>query len=204
MPSQRKLNIGFTFFMFLLFLLIVQINLKLAIVLALGTALGFTLQKSRFCFTSALRDPLLVGMTQLTQALILLIALSVAGFALVAWVGQAREIPLTFNVFPLGVHTLVGGVLFGIGMVLAGGCASGVLMRIGEGFGMQMLALGGLFVGALLGKQTVNKWRSVFGEWQGVFLPDKLGWLVTLGLEFGALFGLWILTRWWQRKQVGG
>lgn len=201
--SQRKLNMGFTLFMVLLFILVAQLSPKLALVLGLGTALGFAMQKSRFCFAAAIRDPLLVGMTHLTQALILLIALSIAGFTLIVWVGEARGISYSLNVFPLGVHTLVGGVLFGIGMVLAGGCASGVLMRIGEGFGMQMLALGGLLIGALLGKLTVAHWRFVFGERPGIFLPDKIGWFGTLFLEFGVLFGLWMLARWWQRKQVG-
>lgn len=41
------------------------------------------------------------------------------------------------------MNTVVGGIIFGIGMVIAGGCASGMLMRIGEGFEMHLITLVG-------------------------------------------------------------
>ncbi len=41
--------------------------------------------------------------------------------------------------------------MFGIGMVIAGGCASGTLMRVGEGFAMQMLSLLFFVIGSLIG-----------------------------------------------------
>lgn len=202
--SQWKLNLGFMVFLFLLFVVIWQISSRIAVIFGLGIALGFTLQKARFCFTSALRDPLLTGITQLSQALILLLALSVLGFAGVAWWSADQNIPLILNIYPLGFHTIVGGILFGVGMVLAGGCASGVLMRIGEGFAMQMVAFIGLLVGALIGERSLDLWRAVFGEIPGIFLPEILGWFPAIILELLALLGLWKLSRWWQRKQIGG
>ena len=39
----------------------------------------------------------------------------------------------TFHPAPFGVHTLIAGLIFGVGMVLSGGCASGSLYKIGEG-----------------------------------------------------------------------
>jgi uncharacterized membrane protein YedE/YeeE len=201
--SQRKWNIGFILFLTLLLALLSQISIRLSLIMALGISLGFVLQKSRFCLVSALRDPILIGMTQLTRAFLLLLGISILGFALVSWASSQRNIPLTLNVFPLGVHTVVGGLLFGIGMVLAGGCSSGILMRMGEGFAMQWVALFGLVVGAVLGERSLIDWRNTFGEWPGVFLPDILGWFLTLILEIGALLALWQLARWWQKKQFG-
>lgn len=201
--SQRKWNFGFILFLTLLLALLSQISIHLTLISCLGIGLGFVLQKSRFCLVSAFRDPLLIGMTQLTRAFLLLLGISILGFALVFWVASQKHIPLSFNVFPLGVHTVVGGLLFGIGMVLAGGCTTGILMRIGEGFGMQMVAFFGLMVGTVLGERSLIIWKNTFGESPGIFLPDILGWFLTLILELSILFVLWQLARWWQNRQLG-
>ncbi len=182
--------------MFFFFLLLAQINWKLALNLGLGIGLGFALEKSRFCFVAAFRDPILTGMTALSQAVILLLGVSILGFALVAGSGQGYAL----NVYPLGANTIVGGLLFGIGMVLAGGCASGILMRIGEGFAMQMLALAGALVGVFFGERSLRWWQGWGWEQPGIFLPAKLGWLSTLSLEMAVLVALWLLARWWQNR----
>ena len=201
--SQQKWNIGFIVFLTLLLVLLSQISIRLTLILALGIGLGFVLQKSRFCLVSVLRDPILIGMTQLTRAFILLLGISILGFALVSWGASQSNMPLRLNVFPLGVHTIVGGILFGIGMVLAGGCTSGLLMRVGEGFAMQWVAFFGLVVGAVIGQRSQVNWRNAFGEWPGIFLPDIFGWVPTLILEILILAALWRLARWWQIKQLG-
>lgn len=202
LSSQRKHSLGFVVFLGLLLILIAQLDFSLSITLGLGLAIGFTLQKSRFCFVSAFRDPILTGMTELSRAVIILLALSIIGFALVEWWFRAQQIFFKPYVFPLGVHTLVGGSLFGIGMVIAGGCVTGVLMRIGEGFAMQMVAFIGLLLGAFTGKQTQYIWKNFFGEWNSVFLPDFLGWFPTLALELTLLFFLWKMLKWWQVRQL--
>lgn len=199
--EQRKWNIGLMFFMIMLLILLAQVSTKLALNLALGIAIGFTLQKSRFCFVAGMRDPLLLGITSLSQALILLVALSILGYAWVIVSNPAES--LFLNVYPLGIHTLLGGILFGIGMVIAGGCASGILMRMGEGFAMQTVAFIGLLAGAMLGGSSQKYWRSLWGESPGVFLPDKLGWIPALLIESAILFLLWMLARWWQNIKYG-
>ncbi len=201
--SQWKLNLGFSFFILMLIVLLLQVSIQLTLLFAVSLALGFTLQKSRFCFTSAFRDPLLVGYTTLTEALILLLAISIPGFAIVSNVAGILHVPLSLYVTPLGIHTFVGGILFGIGMVMAGGCASGILMRIGEGFAMQMIAFAGLMIGAILGKYSLPYWRANFGESPGIFLPDIIGWLPAVVLQLIILFFLWKVTRWWKRKLNG-
>jgi len=201
--SQWKLNLGFSLFMLLLIVLLMQVSIQLALIFALSLALGFTLQRSRFCTASAFRDPILVGTTKLTQAFILLLAISIMGFAVVANGAEILKIPLKLNVFPLGIHTIIGGILFGIGMVLAGGCVSGVLTRIGEGFAMQMFALLGLLFGTAFGGYSSPYIRSIFGEFSGVFLPDIFGWLPSVAIQLLILLILWEVTRWWHKKQNG-
>jgi len=201
--SQWKLNLGFSLFMLFLILLLFQVSLQLTLIFAVSLAIGFTLQKSRFCFTSAFRDPLLIGATKITQAVILLLMISIVGFAIVAVIADMMNFPVSLYVSSFGVYTVIGGILFGVGIILAGGCTSGVLMRIGEGFAMQMIAFIGLLIGTLLGKYSLPFWQTTFGEVPGIFLPDKIGWFLAVAVQLAILLVLWKITRWWQQKKNG-
>lgn len=199
--SQRKANLGFSIFIIFLLFLLIQVSTQLALVFAVSLAIGFTMQKSRFCFVSAFRDPLLVGTTKLTEALILMLVISIPSFSIVFNLSDVFNIPIKLYVTPFGVHTFIGGILFGIGMVLAGGCASGILMRVGEGFAMQMVALFGLFVGAFLGKYSLTYLLSIFYEFPGIFLPDIMGWVPAVAVQLLILLLLWKVIRWWRKNK---
>lgn len=199
--SQSKLNLGFSIFILLFLIFLFQLSTRLALIFALSLALGYTLQKSRFCFVAAFRDPLLVGTTKLSQAVILLLLISIPAFTLVFYISSLLNLPIELKVTPFGFHTLLGGILFGIGMVIAGGCASGTLMRVGEGFAMQMLALGGLIIGAFLGNFSLPYLLNIFQEFPGVFLPDIMGWIPALSIQLLALLSFWQGIRWWQKSK---
>ncbi|MDF2892705.1 MAG: transporter [Clostridia bacterium] len=116
---------------------------KLALFWILGCCFGFILQKSRFCFTASLRDPYLTGSTSVTRAVLIAFAITTIGFTAIKYGAFLRGLPIPGQsyIVPISFATAAGAFLFGIGMVIAGGCASGTLMRVGEGFGMQMLSL---------------------------------------------------------------
>lgn len=100
-------------------------------IVAAGFAIGFVMHRSRLCFARAFREPFVTAEGQMTKALLLALA---AGIPIAALLFEKKvidpyvAIPATF-----WVGSLVGGVLFGIGMVFGGGCASGSLWRMGEG-----------------------------------------------------------------------
>ena len=105
--------------------------------LIVGAALGFVMQRGRFCVTGAFRDVWLTGSTRWLTAFLLVIAIQSAGiFALDA----AGLIDLQSNAFPW-LATIVGGFVFGFAIVLAGGCATGTYYRAGEGLVGSWLAL---------------------------------------------------------------
>ncbi len=105
--------------------------------LAIGIIFGFALQRGRFCMNSAFRDPLVFKDFTLLKAVALALVIQMIGFHLLSYFGVITLAPKSF--FPLGAIT--GGFIFGIGMVLAGGCASGTAYRVGEGMVSSMLAL---------------------------------------------------------------
>ena len=127
-----------------------------------GLAFGFVLQRGRFCFASAFRDIFLLGHARTMKGLLLGLAVGAVGFGLV----MGRQVPMTAlgifppsaNVLPLGIHTVLGGLLFGIGMVLAGGCVSGSIYRMGEGYVASWVAFAGVMGGLLVSAFTWNWW----------------------------------------------
>lgn len=100
-----------------------------------GFAYGMMLQYGRFCFASAFRDLFAVGVPRMFVGI--MIAMSAFGLVSVFLAATKME---TFHAGPIGIHETIGGLIFGIGMVLAGGCASGTLYKCGEGNGTSMLA----------------------------------------------------------------
>ena len=174
---------------------------KSALMWGFGVALGFTLQRSRFCFTASLRDPVLTGSTSLTKAVVIAIATSSVGFAALQFAAASKGSPIPGNISPLGIHTAVGATMFGIGMVIAGGCASGTLMRVGEGFTMQMLALIFFIIGSLWGAKDFGWWSKQFMPAKGIFLPDVLGWPMALLFQFGLLLAIFVFADWFGNKK---
>lgn len=97
--------------------------------LIVGLVLGFVFQRGRFCVTGAFRDLTLTGNTRWFSALIVLIAVHSIGLFLLNSLGV---ITLEASPFPW-LASIVGGLIFGFAMVLAGGCATGTYYRAGEG-----------------------------------------------------------------------
>lgn len=114
--------------------------------LVVGFLFGFVLQRGRFCMNSAFRDIALLQDFTLLKAVAVALLVQLVGFTVMA-MGDVIELspaPL------LGLANVVGSFVFGVGMVLAGGCASGVTYRVGEGMVGAMTAVLGLAMGALM------------------------------------------------------
>lgn len=102
-----------------------------AIIVPGGFAIGFILHRSRLCFARVFREPFMTGEGSFTKAMILALALGIPiGSLLLQYktVDPFLAIPASF-----WLGSLVGGAIFGVGMVYAGGCASGSMWRMAEG-----------------------------------------------------------------------
>lgn len=164
-----------------------------------GLAFGWVLQRAGFCFVAAVRDPVLTGGTTLARGLLAAVATATVGFTVVTVLTGRPG-----TVAPAGLNTVVGGLLFGVGMVVAGGCVSGTLMRMGDGFVMQWVAFAGLLAGSLLGARACCSWSApLFQGSRPVFLPDHLGWTAALGLQAAGLGLLWWLAARHERRRFG-
>lgn len=174
-----------------------QVDTQYSMYWIFGLGFGFVLQRGRFCFASAFRDLFLLGHGRNMKGVLVGLAVASVGFGLV----MSRQVPMAFlgilppsaNVLPLGVHTALGGLLFGIGMVVAGGCVSGSLYRMGEGYVGSWVAFGGVMVGLLLSSYSWNWWWdhgiSTAPRW---WLPSWLGHPGALAVTLIALGLVWI------------
>ncbi|MDR7548418.1 MAG: YeeE/YedE family protein [Armatimonadota bacterium] len=171
-----------------------------------GLAFGFVLQRSRFCFASAFRDLFLFGHGRIMRGILGGLAVATAGFAVL----MQRMVPNPSlgviapeaHVAPLGAHLILGGLLFGVGMVIAGGCVSGSLYRIGEGYVASGVALLGIVAGLALGAHTWNFWwRSSIRGGLVLWLPQVGGYGMALVVTFLLLLGAYLLVVWWEVRQ---
>ena len=178
------------------------IGAKLPISWIFGISFGIVLQKSRFCFTASLRDPVLTGSTSLTKAVLIAFAIASVGFAAIQYSAVQAGNPVPGFVSPAGWHTAIGALLFGIGMVIAGGCASGTLMRVGEGFMMQWLSLVFFVVGSLWGAHDFGWWKATFmTNAPSVHLPSLIGWPAAIFGQLILLGVLYLVADWYGKRR---
>jgi len=193
-------------------------NPKGAFIWMIGLGFGYTLQRSRFCFTASMRDPILTGSTELTKAVIIALALASLGYMALQMkltgvdlsnlgtenLKDATKLP--GHIRAVGVHTVIGGFLFGIGAVISGGCASGTFMRMGEGFLQQWIAIIFFIAGSVIGMVLlpIVQASPILYQKTPVYLPQLLGgWVPAIIVQFGLLFALYVLADWYGKKKAG-
>jgi uncharacterized membrane protein YedE/YeeE len=111
--------------------------------LLIGIAVGWMLQRGRFCMNSAFRDTIFIKDFTYFRAYIIALMVMIIGANILNDMGVVRLPRQPF----WWLAQSVGGYLFGLGMVLAGGCGSGILYRVGEGLLASWVAVLGFFMG---------------------------------------------------------
>jgi uncharacterized membrane protein YedE/YeeE len=201
--SQIPTGIGLFIALVVFGFFLSNISGKLSLFWLTGISFGFILQKSRFCFTAAMRDPYLTGGTAITSAVLIALAITSIGFTAIKYGDFIKGLPISGQsyVVPISIATVVGAFMFGIGMVIAGGCASGTLMRVGEGFTMLIVALFFFVIGSLWGARDFEWWNFNFiSKGKAVFLPDVLGWFGAIVIQLLVIAILYILAYKWKTR----
>jgi len=176
------------------------------IVILIGFAQGFILHRSRFCTARVFREPFMTAEGEMTKAMILALAVGIPISSLLLQhktVDPFLGIPPTF-----WVGSLVGGVIFGIGMVFAGGCATGSMWRMGEGHLKLWVAVfffswvGSIFsavtklTGLMVRETDLELMVDTTKVGYQAYLPDMLGgWSWVYLLSFAILLVWYLLVR---------
>lgn len=177
---------------------------KLGMAALFGLAFGLLIERAQICFTSAFRDLWLTGRTQMAKAIIIGMAVSSIGVYSYVQLGVPPKI------FWAAPSAVIGGLLFGFGIVLAGGCETGWMHRAVEG----QVHYWWVGIGNVIGA-TVLAW-----QWDSL-APllatsyDKVNLLQTFGPQGGLLLTyvllgltmlvvLWIERRFFARRAAAG
>ena len=131
-----------------------------AVSILVGFLFGVFLQKARFCFVSAIRDFIAFEDTRVLKGILAGLLVMTLFWSAQATLGYFRG----FWTPPWGPASFVGGFVFGVGMTMAGGCASGTLYRAGQGYVQFWLTLLFMMVGYVVVAYTFPTLRSVYFE----------------------------------------
>ena len=175
---------------------------------ALGTGIvfGFVLQRGGFCLTRAISNAALAGDTAILRAYVLALLVAMAGVHVILSF-ELAEIPVRQLHW---LSNLVGGALFGVGMILSGGCSGSTWYRVGEGAVGALVILLGFAIGATtvaVGaldplRRALQRPVITTGPGAAPTLANVTGlspWIVVAVLAAAA--GLWM---WWARSEAGG
>jgi len=128
--------VGFLMILSILYVMSASVYLYIVAYLWFGFIYGVLQQYGRFCFASAWRDLIMVKVPRMFVGIMMgLITLSIIS----AWLFV--KYPAFYHPSPIGPQELVGGLIFGLGMVFAGGCATGSLYKTGEGNMISLVVL---------------------------------------------------------------
>jgi len=152
--------------------------------LALAIVLGWVVQRTHFCTMGALSDVLLMRDATRLRQWALALAVSMLGLAAMSALGWLSAMDSIYAVarFPW-LSFALGGFLFGVGMVLASGCPTKNLVRLGGG------SLKALVVLLVMGLSAQATMRGAPG-----LLRVRLMDPVTTGVESGPFVGQWLST----------
>lgn len=167
---------------------------KLGIAALFGLAFGLIIERAQVCFTSAFRDLWITGRTQMAKAIIAGMAVSTIG------VYSYVQLGLDQKIFWAGPNAVIGGLLFGFGIVLAGGCETGWMYRAVEGqVHYWWVGLGNVIGSTLLALVWDDLAPAIAVNY------DKINLLKTLGPQGGLLatylmLGVSLaLVIWWEK-----
>lgn len=120
------------------------------VIAAIYFALGFAVQRASFCSASMISAVVLSRDMRGLVAIIVAVLTAMLGFGLMHTIGLITVYPSRVSLLPAAVS----GLIFGVGMVFAGGCVSGSLFKATEGRWPSMLAVIGISVGIATGMST--------------------------------------------------
>jgi len=155
-----------------------------------GLLVGFFMQRARFCLQRTFRNPFMTGDYEMVKAVILSLIIYSAGSAVIKYGFFQPTSNGVDHRFWLG--SLLGGFIFGVGMVIAGACASSGLWRAGEGNTKVWVAIIGFATVYPITKHAVSS--TALGPFlgKGIYTVDIFGWTWTPVLYI-AFFLLWYL-----------
>lgn len=167
---------------------------KLGLAMLCGVGFGLLIERAQICFTSAFRDMWITGRTHMAKAIVFGMAVSAIGIYSYVQLGAEAKIMWA------GPNAVIGGLLFGFGIVLAGGCETGWMYRAVEGqVHFWWVGLGNVIGSTLLAYYWDDLAPSLATGWDKVNLLNTFGPLGGLLMTYGLLLTALLLIVGWEK-----
>ena len=167
-----------------------------------GALLGMALYHAAFGFTSSWRVFIADGRGEGLRAQMLMLAVGVALFFPALAAGTLFGNPVAGLVNPAGTSVVVGAFIFGIGMQLGGGCASGTLYTVGGGSTRMIVTLIAFVAGSVIGTAYMPFWTSL-PQLKPISLVKELGLAPALALNWGVFAAIAAITVVVEKRRFG-
>jgi uncharacterized membrane protein YedE/YeeE len=173
-------------------------------VILIAACLGYTMQRGRWCMVQGFREPHMTGDCTLAKSVMLSIVIVAIGAAVLKYAvpvraeGEAVLATANYVRGTFGWAGILGGFIFGLGAMFAGGCGSGTLWRVGEGQVKLMMVVPFFAITSSI----MTAWfrdeefeaDGVLGSY--VYMPDALGYGPTLFIIAGAMIAWYVVVTW--------
>ncbi len=168
---------------------------KLGFAALFGLIFGILIERGQVCFTSAFRDLWLTGRTVMAKAIIVGMAVSTIGIFSYSQLG----VPL--KIMWAGPNAVIGGILFGFGIVLAGGCETGWMYRAVEGqVHYWIVGVGNIIGATILAAQWDDIAPYIATTYDKVNLLKEFGEMGGLAITYAALLFCLLLIFLWEKQ----
>jgi len=148
----------------------------------LAFVFGVIANRTNFCTMGAISDVVNMAHWGRARMWLLTIAVAIAGANLLYYFGL---IDLSKSIYHRPqlpwLSLLLGGLLFGVGMTMSGGCANKNLVRIGGG------SLRSVVVLVFMGISAYMTLKGLFGQWRSSYLDPVAIDLAALGFKSQSL-----------------
>lgn len=205
LPQVNVFPTTFSVAVSVIFILALWINFgwRQAALFAVGLSAGIILYHASFGFTAAWREVVNTGRSAGLRAQMLMLGITVLIFTPLIASGEVGGIALRGSVAPLSIGVIAGAFIFGLGMQLGGGCASGTLFTAGGGNARMLITLVAFIIGSVLGSWHWGLWQRA-PALEPVALSNEFGAIGGIVLSLALFAMVWLAAATWEKSKHGG
>jgi uncharacterized protein len=165
-----------------------------------GLIAGVSLYHAAFGFTAAWREVVSNGRSSGLRAQMIMLGITVVIFTPLIGMGEFGGIGLRGSVAPLSLAVICGAFIFGIGMQLGGGCASGTLFTAGGGNVRMVVTLAAFICGSVIGTWHWSLWQDVPG-FEPIALSKSFGVIPAILISLALFSVVWFAAATNERRR---
>ena len=198
--AKRRFRIGMViFFAWAITSIYVMqaVSIKLGFAMLCGLGFGLLIERAQICFTSAFRDLWATGRAYMGKAIIY--GMLIGTLCVFSYI----QLGMNPKIMWAGPNAIIGGLLFGFGIVLAGGCETGWMYRAMEGQ-VHFMWVG---VGNVVGSTLLAYWWDDLApvlalDYEKINLLKSFGPISGLLINYGLMIACLVFIVWWEKRFI--